>query len=516
MLRADRVGAMTLFFSPGSDAEWTGSPATSEVPARGPRRLSLVPSASGDRVAAGRLARPWRSAFPAFRVAAVARESALAVASAAVLLLSATSAATALAWGLVLLVLIPGAIAAAGGYAWRTLGEGAIEARTVVRAGGMVVLTLMIFGYLGLIQVPAMLVTVAAPTAIGAALVGRRIARRAVVRRRALGDAMLRTVVVGSGTSTAELLADIKRAPGAGYDVVGWCGSATDAEAPRGVAALGALGSIEAIAEVATEHRADVVLLVGEQSSTAARRASWALQGTGAALVVVPVVSEIGSARVRVRPTGDMWSVQLDIASRRTKVPGKALVDRALGAAMLAVAGLVLVPVLAAVRLNSAGSPLYKQQRIGIDGKPFTMWKVRSMYIDADARRAALTEDTDGNGLLFKMRSDPRVTPIGRVLRRLSIDELPQLYNVVRGDMSIVGPRPALAEETQQYEGDEPKRLAVKPGLTGLWQVSGRSDLTREESMRLDLRYVDNWSLGLDASILTRTFSAVTRGRGAY
>jgi exopolysaccharide biosynthesis polyprenyl glycosylphosphotransferase len=455
-------------------------------------------------------------AFPAFRAFAIGREVVLSAGAGSLLVLSESHPATAYGWALVLLVAVPGAIAAAGGYGWRCLGEGAVENRAIVRAGGMVIIVLMVFGYLGLLQVPAMLVTAAVPAAVGAILVGRRSARRAVVRRRGKGDAMLRTVVVGSAATCADLLGEIKRSPGAGYDVVGWCGSSDGTDLPPGLVELGELETIERIADVVTEHRADVVLLVGDHGATAARRASWALAGTPASLVVIPLVSEIGSSRLRVRPTDDMWSLQLDVAPRRTSVPGKGAIDRVLGAVMLALAGLVLLPVLAAVRLTSPGSPLYRQQRIGIDGKPFTMWKVRSMYRDADARRAELSEVTDGNGLLFKMRSDPRVTPIGRVLRRLSIDELPQLYNVVRGDMSIVGPRPALAEETMRYQGDEPRRLAVKPGLTGLWQVSGRSDLTREESMRLDLRYVDNWSLGLDASILGRTFRAVMRGSGAY
>lgn len=506
---------MTLFFSPSGN-DWTDTAAAPAHRTRSGHRLRLVATASAGRDARGGVARPWRAAFPAFRVVAVAREMLLSLASAGLLLLSEPHLATALAWGLVLVVAVPAAIAAAGGYAWRTLGEGAVESPTVLRAGTMVIVTLMVFGYLGLIQVPVMLVAAAVPAAVAATLAGRRIARHSVVRRRAKGDAMMRTVVVGSAAGVRDLIAEIKKTPGAGYDIVGWCGAPGDADAPRGVVALGALDSIEGVADIVAEHRADVVLLVGEHGPTAARRVSWALAGTGASLVVVPVVSEIASSRVRVRPTGDMWSLQLDVAPRRSSVPGKALVDRLLGAALLAAAGLVLAPVLVAVRLSSPGSPLYKQQRIGVDGKPFTMWKVRSMYVDADARRAALMEDTDGNGLLFKMRADPRITPIGRVLRRLSIDELPQLYNVVRGEMSIVGPRPALAEETMRYEGDEPKRLAVKPGLTGLWQVSGRSDLTREESMRLDLRYIDNWSLGLDASILSRTFRAVARGRGAY
>ena len=144
------------------------------------------------------------------------------------------------------------------------------------------------------------------------------------------------------------------------------------------------------------------------------------------------------------------------------------------------------------------------------------MWKIRSMYIDAAARRDALMVESEGNGVLFKMRQDPRVTSVGRVLRRYSLDELPQLINVVKGDMSLVGPRPPLAEEVAAYGDAVHRRLRVKPGLTGLWQISGRSDLSWEESVRLDLRYVDNWSVAMDLLILWRTARAVLRASGAY
>jgi lipopolysaccharide/colanic/teichoic acid biosynthesis glycosyltransferase len=159
---------------------------------------------------------------------------------------------------------------------------------------------------------------------------------------------------------------------------------------------------------------------------------------------------------------------------------------------------------------------LFRQERVGVDGRRFTMLKFRSMVPDAEKRRPTLTGLDDGNGMLFKIHRDPRITPVGALLRRFSLDELPQLFNVLRGDMSLVGPRPPLPEEVAGYDGDAVRRLRVRPGMTGLWQVSGRSDLSWEESLRLDLRYVDNWSLALDVSILWRTWRAVLRGSGAY
>lgn len=328
---------------------------------------------------------------------------------------------------------------------------------------------------------------------------------------------MLRTLIVGPGPAMRDLVSQVRRAPGAGYDVIGWCG---DPDEPGGTT-LGVprLGSDEAVASVADlvgRERVDVVMLVGSHETSVVRRMAHGLAAVGAGLVVAPPVAEVASSRVRIRPTGDLWSILLDVEPRRPAVAGKAVIDRVLGAALLAVASAVLVPVMAAVRLTSPGPALFRQERIGKDGRPFTMWKVRTMYVGSDDRRTELLPQDEGNGLLFKVRHDPRITPIGHLLRRTSLDELPQLVNVVRGEMSLVGPRPALPCKVARYCDDERGRLAVKPGLTGLWQVGGRSDLNREDAMRLDLRYVENWFLALDFRILWRTVAAVVGGRGAY
>ncbi len=195
---------------------------------------------------------------------------------------------------------------------------------------------------------------------------------------------------------------------------------------------------------------------------------------------------------------------------------GKSVFDRVIGGLILLAVSPILLAIALAVRLTSKGPALYRQTRVGVDGREFKMIKFRSMVVDADAQRAKLLAMSEGNGVLFKMRKDPRITPLGGVLRRLSLDELPQLLNVMRGDMSLVGPRPPLPEEVAGYNDDATRRLRVKPGVTGLWQVSGRSDLTWEESLRLDLRYADNWSMALDLSILWRTARAVVKGDGAY
>jgi lipopolysaccharide/colanic/teichoic acid biosynthesis glycosyltransferase len=217
-----------------------------------------------------------------------------------------------------------------------------------------------------------------------------------------------------------------------------------------------------------------------------------------------------------VRPVGAtaLLSVSVDAPLGRRVV--KAAADRVAGALLLAASAVVLLPAALAVRLTSPGPVLFRQTRIGLGGRPFTMYKLRSMTTDADRRLGELAGRSDGNGTLFKMREDPRVTPVGRILRRYSIDELPQLLNVVRGDMSLVGPRPPLPSESATYDDVVRRRLLVKPGVTGLWQVSGRSDLTWAQSVRLDLRYVDNWSVPMDLAILGRTAGAVLGARGAY
>ncbi len=195
----------------------------------------------------------------------------------------------------------------------------------------------------------------------------------------------------------------------------------------------------------------------------------------------------------------------------------KSLFDRIIALAALLVLAPLLVVIAAAVRLTSAGPALFCQTRVGRNGREFRIYKFRSMRITAEEELAALIAQNEaGDGLLFKIRKDPRITRVGGWLRRLSLDELPQLLNVVKGEMSLVGPRPPLPAEVAQYASDVRRRLLVKPGLTGLWQVSGRSDLSWEESVRLDLHYVENWSLALDVMILWKTAWAVLRSRGAY
>jgi len=219
---------------------------------------------------------------------------------------------------------------------------------------------------------------------------------------------------------------------------------------------------------------------------------------------------------VNVRPTAGLSLLEVQTVPPRRRLFAKAVLDRALGTALLLAAAPVVAAAALAVRVSSAGPVFFRQRRVGIDGRPFTMLKLRSMFADAEARRDTLLAHSDRDGLMFKMHDDPRITPVGRILRRFSIDELPQLWNVARGDMSLVGPRPPLPEEVSGYQDQVFRRLHVRPGLTGLWQVSGRADLSWDESVRLDLRYVDNWSVAMDLHILWKTGRAVLGSSGAY
>ena len=249
----------------------------------------------------------------------------------------------------------------------------------------------------------------------------------------------------------------------------------------------------------------------------ALRRMAWALEGAGVDLLVAPAFTDVAGPRIHVRPVSGLPLLQ--IAAPRFS-GGRWLLKRSIDVASTLLLLVLLSPVLLSVallvRLTSRGPVVFTQERIGRDGKPFRLYKFRSMCVDAEARRAGLLAENDCDGVLFKLRDDPRVTPVGRWLRRYSLDELPQLVNVLRGQMSMVGPRPPLASEVEQYEQHVHRRLLVTPGITGLWQVSGRSELSWTETVRLDLYYVENWSVALDAEIVWKTLFTVLRGRGAH
>jgi exopolysaccharide biosynthesis polyprenyl glycosylphosphotransferase len=264
--------------------------------------------------------------------------------------------------------------------------------------------------------------------------------------------------------------------------------------------------------------RADTIAVCGPASleSYELRKLAWQLEGTGLDLVVVPQVTDVTGPRIHVRPIEGLPLLNVEeptISGLSLLV--KSVLDRVAALAGLIVLSPLLVGIALAIKLTDPGPVLFRQSRIGHQGKAFKVWKFRTMYTDAEQRLEALRDRNESDGLLFKIKDDPRVTPIGRHLRGLSLDELPQLVNVLMGQMSLVGPRP-LPTEDDDYRGDVRRRLLVRPGITGLWQISGRSDLSWDDAVRLDLHYVDNWSLIYDLGILWRTVRVVLARRGAY
>ena len=248
------------------------------------------------------------------------------------------------------------------------------------------------------------------------------------------------------------------------------------------------------------------------------RRLSWELEGSGISLVVAPSLTDVAGPRIHIRPVSGLPLLHIeepDFSGGRRLL--KSVADRGIALVSLVLLAPLFALLALLVRLDSEGDVMFRQTRVGVDGRDFTIFKFRSMYRDAEQKLSALMEANEHtDGPLFKMKQDPRITRMGRWLRRFSLDELPQLVNVAKGDMSLVGPRPPLPSEVSQYGLDVRRRLLVKPGLTGLWQISGRLHLSWDESVRLDLHYVESWSLALDAMILWKTVAAVVRRHGAY
>ena len=400
-------------------------------------------------------------------------------------------------------------------YGARLIGVGSEEFRRVTQCGFLLTAGVAITAYVTKTDLARGYVVLALPLVTFLTLVCRYILRRRLHRMRARGLCMRRVVAVGHQGSIADLIRRFRREPYHGMQIVAAC-------LPRGddtesVEAVPVLGDFSEVPLVVCQASADTVAVLAcpELDGTALRRLAWRLEKTRTDLVVAPALMEVAGPRTTIRPVAGLPLLHVEhpeLSGVRQLL--KNLFDRA--AAVLALA--VLAPVMAglalAVRATSPGPALFRQTRVGRDGVEFTILKLRTMSRDAEHLKIHLVGDRDG--VLFKIKNDPRVTPLGGWLRRHSLDELPQLFNVLLGHMSLVGPRPPLPEEVAGYGDDVRRRLVVRPGMTGLWQVNGRSDLSWEESVRLDLRYVENWSLTLDLQILWKTCSAVARGSGAY
>jgi exopolysaccharide biosynthesis polyprenyl glycosylphosphotransferase len=407
------------------------------------------------------------------------------------------------------------ALALGRAYERRFLFVGTDEYQRVLRAGLALTATVAIVSYACEIRLARGYVVIALPLATLTGLALRFALRKRLHRARRRGTCLRRVVVVGHELAVVAITRQLRRERYHGLDVVGCC-LPPDHD---GRVALPVYGSFDDVAHAVRAARADTVIVLScpELDGQTLRRLAWRLERDDVDLIVASSLVDVAGGRTTIRPVDGL--PMLHVEHPNLSGPGrilKAALDRLASALLL----LLLAPLVAllagAVRSTSPGPVLFRQVRVGKDGRTFVMYKFRTMHADAPARLAEIRHLNDYDGVLFKMRDDPRVTPVGRWLRRFSFDELPQLINVLRGQMSLVGPRPPLPEEVAVYPADVRRRLAVKPGLTGLWQVSGRSDLPFEEAVKLDLRYVENWSFSLDVMILLRTLSAVCRASGAY
>jgi exopolysaccharide biosynthesis polyprenyl glycosylphosphotransferase len=405
----------------------------------------------------------------------------------------------------------------AGGYDVRFMGVGSDEYRKVLSAGVGLTAAIAVFSYAINLEVSRSYVLIALPTTTLLGLISRFTIRKQLVRQRSAGRYLLSVVAVGHEAAVAELIKELGRDRYHGLTVVGAC--VADPSQCDEVVGVPVYGDLDDVTDAVRAFGADTVAVTAcpEMDGIRLRSLAWELEKTGTDLCVSPALLDVAGPRTTIRPTAGLTLLHVDhpqLSGFRVVI--KDLFDRCVAAVAL----IVLFPLLAVlgvmIWLQDRGPALFTQTRVGKDGKVFRIYKFRTMVVDAEKRRAHLLASNDSDGVLFKLRRDPRVTVVGAHLRRWSFDELPQLLNVLLGQMSLVGPRPALPDEAAKYAEHVRRRLVVKPGVTGLWQVNGRSDLNWEESVRLDLRYVENWSFALDLQILWKTIAAMVRGSGAY
>lgn len=402
----------------------------------------------------------------------------------------------------------------------RFIGVGTEEFRKVLNAGAFLAGAVAVVAFASRSELSRAYVFVALPTVTVVSLTGRYALRKRLHQARGRGQYMSRVVVIGHASLVADLAAMLRRDTYHGLRVVAAC--VTGPDRPAEIASLGDLPVVvgaDDVGAVVRQFGADTVAVVAspEMAGSRLRTLAWELEKTGTELCVAPALLDVAGPRTTIRPVAGLPLLHLDhpeFSGGRQVV--KEAFDKAFALFAVVVGAPVLGLIAAIIKLDDGGPVLFRQTRVGQNGERFAVVKFRTMVPDAEDRKADLAGLNEIQGPLFKIRADPRVTRAGRWLRRYSLDELPQLFNVIAGDMSLVGPRPALPDEAALYGDYVRRRLAVKPGMTGLWQVSGRSDLSWDESVRLDLRYVENWSLVLDLQILWKTLAAVVRGSGAY
>lgn len=410
------------------------------------------------------------------------------------------------------------ALTSARAYEMRFVGVGADEFKRIVSASWWLMAVIAVVAYTFKIQFARGYVAIALPVGTVLLLLGRYCQRKWLHRGRKRGHFHHRVIAVGGHAEIETLAAELANEPYLGLQLVGVC-----LPAPGDTTSVGGVpvvGSLTRVLAAVSDFGADTVAVTAGPGLTpgALRQLSWDLEGRGIDLVVAPVLLDVAGPRIVARPVAGLPLLHIEepeLSGPRQLL--KATVEWLFATVSFVVVLPFLVLIAIAIRIDSPGAPVFRQTRVGQGARDFTVFKLRTMYVDSEHRLESLRELNDvADGPLFKMREDPRVTRVGRLLRRWSIDEVPQLWNVVRGDMALVGPRPPLPDEVSQYDREVARRLLVRPGITGLWQVSGRSNLSWKDSVRLDLYYVENWSLALDAMIVWKTIFAVVKRQGAY
>jgi exopolysaccharide biosynthesis polyprenyl glycosylphosphotransferase len=421
---------------------------------------------------------------------------------------------------IIVILLWLGALAVFDTRGARVLGVGSTEYRLVADSSGRVFGLLAIAAFLFHIDLARGYVLIAFPVGILFLLLSRWMWRQWLVAQRRSGRYSAKVLLVGSLASVRHIAGELARTPEAGYRVLGASVANGGAGTLPGTD-IRIFGAFDEILVALEQSGADTVVITSADDlpPERVRELSWSLEPGKQHLVVAPSLTDIGGPRIHTRPVQGLPLIHVETPTYEgRKLYAKRAFDVvAAGLLIILLSPLFLVLTLA-VKLSSPGPALFRQERVGLKGEAFRMVKFRSMVVDAEARLQELSalDRVQGNPVLFKMKDDPRVTRVGSVMRRFSLDELPQLFNVVSGEMSLVGPRPPLQREVSGYDVRVHRRFLVRPGITGLWQVSGRSDLSWDDSVRLDLYYVENWSITVDLVILWRTIRAVVRSDGAY
>ncbi|WP_395308415.1 sugar transferase [Mycobacterium sp. AMU20-3851] len=427
------------------------------------------------------------------------------------------------AWLSLSLVLVWAAFLAVGSWSPRNTGRGADDYVVLGMA------TLQVFGLFAAlslllsIDIPARFLGIVLALGLTGLMINRWLWRRASARRRRQGLDQAPLLIVGTEAAARDIATEFGKDPWAGYRIAGVCTPAGPTPANGSMSINGAtvpiVGMDQAILDAVARTGAETVALAATDHlrPVEIRRLMWELDEVGVDLMIAPGLIDVANQRLVSSPVAGMAMLEVTKPQySRANSLLKRTFDILFSTTALLLVSPVLIAAAVAVKRSGPGPIFYRSERIGIDGTEFQMTKFRSMITGADAMVADLIAKNNGSSLYFKLKNDPRVTRVGKFLRKYSIDELPQFFDVLRGDMSVVGPRPQVRREVDSYDDLVGRRLTVKPGLTGLWQVSGRSDLEVEDAVRLDLSYVENWSLMQDMVIIAKTVTTVLRGSGAY